>query len=120
MREDPSDPVGFWQELRRRRVVRLAVAYVAVMFVVLQVTDIAVLGLGLPRWSFRVALGLAVLGFPFAIVLAWDFDVTSRGIVKTPEDATSDPTYVPGPPWGWLLLVSGATVGGVALWVLRS
>jgi hypothetical protein len=67
-----------------------------------------------------VVLGLAVLGFPLSIVLAWDFDMTWRGIVKTPEDATSDPAYKPGPPWGWLVLVSGTTMIGLALWVLRS
>jgi len=118
MAEDSERSVGLWQEFRRRRVLRVAAAYVAVAFAGLQGMDVVLAGLEVPGWSYRLVMGVAVLGFPLAIVLAWAFDVTSRGIVKTPEDATADPSYEPGPPWIWLAVVSVATAGGLALWLL--
>jgi len=57
-----------------------------VAFVILQVADIALPGLGLPEWTITLILALTVLGFPIAIILAWAFEMTPDGVRKT-EDA---------------------------------
>jgi len=77
----------FFAELKRRRVFRVMAMYGAVAFVILQVADIALPGLGLPEWTITLILALTLLGFPFAVVLAWAFDMTPEGVQKT-ADAT--------------------------------
>jgi TolB-like protein/tetratricopeptide (TPR) repeat protein len=77
----------FFAELKRRRVFRVMAVYGAVAFVVLQLADIALPGLGLPDWTMNLILLLALLGFPFAVVLAWAFEVTPEGVRRT-EEAT--------------------------------
>jgi len=57
--------------------------------------------LGLPEWTARVVVVLALLGFPMAVVLAWLFDVTAQGVVRTPDAApapadAASPAPAPG------------------------
>jgi adenylate cyclase len=78
MKEQPSKLSDFVAELRRRRVFRVAVGYAAVAFVVLQLGEI-VLPAFSAEWALQLVVVFAVLGFPVVMVLAWVFDVTSRG-----------------------------------------
>ena len=103
--------VGVWEEMRRRRVPRVTVAYVAAGFAILE----AIVFFDLPRGAFRMALGGLARGFPAAVVLAWAFDITDAGVVLTPEDAADDPTYQPGPGWGWAAVASISTLIGLGL-----
>jgi len=80
----------FFAEMKRRRVFRVMAVYGAVAFVVLQVADIALPGLGLPEWTITMILALALLGLPFAIVLAWAFESTPEGIKRTEEAAPGE------------------------------
>jgi hypothetical protein len=73
-------PEELWAELKRRRVVRVAVAYAAAVFVALQVADLTFEPLGLPEWSYRFLLLVAIAGFPLVTALAWAFDVTPEGV----------------------------------------
>jgi len=77
----------FFAELKRRRVFRVMAVYGAVAFAVLQLADIVLPGLALPDWTMNLILLLALLGFPFAIVLAWAFEMTPAGVRRT-EEAT--------------------------------
>lgn len=90
----------FLSELGRRRVFRTAVAYAAAAFVVAQVADLILPALSVPDWAFRLVLALLVLGFPIAVVLAWSFDLTADGVVRTGEPANNeDPSEsAPHPP----------------------
>lgn len=74
---------GFIAELKRRRVFRVAVLYAVISFGVLQVADIAFPALKLPDWSITFVVALALLGFPIALVLAYAFDITRHGVVRT-------------------------------------
>ena len=104
----PEEPVGVWEELRRRRVVRVGVAYVAIVFAVLEAADFVVAGMADPERIDRALVGIAALGFPLTIVLAFLYDITPSGVVKTPEDATDDPEYDEGPGrrWGWVVVAA--------------
>ena len=62
--------MGAWEELERRRVPRVAAAYVVAAFAVVQAAELWLPGLGAPNWTLRLVLGAAVLGFSAAIVLA--------------------------------------------------
>lgn len=72
-----------WDELRRRRVVKVAVGYGIVLFGILEVADLTLDPLGLPGWSYTLVLVLGLLGLPLAIVLAWAFDRTPSGLQRT-------------------------------------
>ena len=118
MRRERGRSAGAWEELERRRVLRVGVAYVAATFAVVQAAELWLPGLGVPAWGLRAVLGAVVLGFPVAIVLAWTYDVTPEGIEKTPEDATVDPTYDAGPGKRWAAFVLVASAVGILLWTM--
>jgi TolB-like protein/Flp pilus assembly protein TadD len=80
----------FYGELRRRKVIKVAVAYVLMAWVAIQVGATIFPQLLLPDWSVRLLIVLAVAGFPFALVLAWVFDITAEGVTRTPS-ATASP-----------------------------
>src|SRR5262245_5909771 len=70
-------------ELKRRRVFRVAGAYLVGAWIVLQVADTLFPALGLPVWTVRFVAVAAVLGFPIALILGWVFDLTPDGIERT-------------------------------------
>ena len=72
-------PGGLIEELKRRKVVRVAVVYAATGFVVLQAADIMLPRLGVPDWAMSLVVVLTVLGFPIALVLTWALEVTPDG-----------------------------------------
>jgi len=86
------------EELKRRRVFRVAVMYAVVAFVVWQVAEIAVPGLNLPDWVLTLVILLTVLGFPIALALAWAFDIAPEGVRRTqPAGARPDAVVAPPP-----------------------
>ena len=74
---------AFWAELKRRKVMRVAIAYTVVGWVIMQVADLTFEGFGIPIWAFRFVMLCVILGFPIAIILAWAFDLTPDGIKTT-------------------------------------
>lgn len=65
----------FIAELRRRRVIRVAVVYVVAAWVIMQVAQTTFPALLLPDWSVTLVVILLVLGFPVALILAWAYQV---------------------------------------------
>jgi adenylate cyclase len=70
-------------ELKRRKVVRVAVVYAATAFAVLQAAEIMLPRMGVPDWGISLVIALIVLGFPLALVLGWALEVTPDGIKRT-------------------------------------
>lgn len=77
--------MSLFAELKRRKVVRVAVVYAATAFAVLQGADIMLPRMGVPDWGMNLVVALTVLGFPIALVLAWALEVTPDGIRRTDE-----------------------------------
>ena len=74
----------FWQELKRRKVVRVITVYAAAAFVILELVSIIVDPLKLPEWALPFIIVLLCIGFIIAIILSWIYDVRPEGgIVKT-------------------------------------
>jgi len=86
--------VRFWQELKRRKVIRVAVAYALIAWIVVEVASVLLPTLLLPDWSLRLVTVLALLGFPIAVVLAWVFEITPGG-VTVDEPASTAVTFPP-------------------------
>jgi TolB-like protein/Tfp pilus assembly protein PilF len=84
------------EELKRRNVVRVAVAYIVVGWVVLQVAEFISPLLQLPEWTVSMALYIGIIGFPFALVFAWAFELTPEGLRRTedvrPEESVTTST----------------------------
>ena len=73
----------YFEELKRRKVVRVAIAYIVGAWLLLQVADATFEPLNLPQWSTTMVLWLLILGFPVAVILAWALEVTPEGIRRT-------------------------------------
>ena len=86
---------SFWGELKRRKVIRVAIAYAVVSWVITEVSATVLPALLIPEWAISLVVVLLILGFPVALVLAWAFDLTSKGIVATDSD-DDDSTTVSG------------------------
>ncbi|MGD2153890.1 MAG: tetratricopeptide repeat protein [Gemmatimonadales bacterium] len=122
MNENPSRFAVFIAELRRRHVGRVAIAYAAVAFILLQAGEIVLPAFQAPEWGLRLMVLLILLGFPIAIALAWVYEITSKGIRRTPDLESSMASR--GRPGRYLprvafLGLTFATVAAVGWWVIR-
>jgi adenylate cyclase len=76
--------MSFLAELKQRRVVRVAMVYLVVAWVGVQVASIALPAFDAPPWALRFLILLFSLGFPLALLLAWALDLTPEGVRITP------------------------------------
>jgi TolB-like protein/Tfp pilus assembly protein PilF len=76
---------GFFEELQRRKVYRVAAAYIVAAGFLIQIASAAFPAWELPNWSLRLVIVLLLIGFPIALVLAWAYDITPQGIQGTPK-----------------------------------
>jgi TolB-like protein/Tfp pilus assembly protein PilF len=81
---------GLVNELRRRRVFRVAGLYVVGAWVVLQVCDLAFASWGVPDTALRFVWLAGLMLFPLALVFGWRYDLTPAGIVRTPPASGSE------------------------------
>src|SRR5881394_2170334 len=80
---------GFFEEVKRRKVYRVAAGYVVVAGGLIQLASAVFPAWELPNWALRLVILLLLIGFPIALILAWAFDVTSQGIRATPPVPTA-------------------------------
>jgi TolB-like protein/Tfp pilus assembly protein PilF len=78
---------GFFDEAKRRKVYRVAAAYVIAAAGIIQLASAAFPAWDLPNSALRLVIVLLLTGFPLALVLGWIFDVTPQGIRATPRAA---------------------------------
>src|SRR5262249_24372321 len=76
---------GFFEELKRRKVYSVAIAYVVAGWALAQGIAQVFPVFDVPNWVVRLICVLIVLGFPVALTLSWFFDLTRYGIVRTPD-----------------------------------
>ena len=80
---------GFFEELKRRKVYRVAIAYAVGSWALAQGLAQVLPVFDISNSVIRVVIALLLIGFPVALVLAWVFDVTPQGIKATPTIAAS-------------------------------
>jgi TolB-like protein/Flp pilus assembly protein TadD len=71
---------GFFEELQRRKVYRVAAAYIIAAGFIIQIGSAVFPAWELPGWTLRLVVVLLLMGFPIALILAWAYDVTPQGI----------------------------------------
>lgn len=74
---------SLFSELKRRRVWRVAGGYVLVVWMAVEIVVETFPLLGVPDWVPRAVVILAFVGFPITVLLAWLFDITPEGVVRT-------------------------------------
>src|SRR5213083_3018920 len=79
---------GFFDEVQRRKVYRVAAAYVIAAGFIIQIGSAVFPAWELPNWTLRFVVVLLLVGFPIALILAWAYDVTPQGIRATPTPST--------------------------------
>ncbi len=75
-------PMSFFNELKRRNVIRVGIAYVVVCWLVLQFADVVLDNIDAPSWVFQVIMLVLAIGLPLVLVFAWAFEMTPDGIKK--------------------------------------
>ena len=81
-----------WEEWKRRNVVKVAVAYAVVGWLLVQIADTFFPALQLPAWTVTLVAALVILGFPLALVLSWAYDLTPQGVERTQSAPVSEST----------------------------
>jgi TolB-like protein len=79
---------GFFEEVKRRKVYRVAAGYVVVAGGLIQLASAVFPAWELPSWALRLVIILLLIGFPIALILAWALEVTPQGI-RTTQPAPS-------------------------------
>ena len=77
--------MSFFQELKRRNVVRMGIAYLVVAWVLLQAVDFALEVIDAPGWILQVFVLAAAVGLPVALIFSWIFEMTPEGIKRESE-----------------------------------
>jgi TolB-like protein len=89
MPNSPNKLSQIWQELKRRRVIKVIAMYAATAFIIMESADIMLPRLGLPDWTVTLVIVLLIVGLPVAIILSWIFDLTPGGIKRTEAEKST-------------------------------
>jgi TolB-like protein/Tfp pilus assembly protein PilF len=74
--------MSFIEELKRRNVIKVAIAYVIVAWLLLQVADVMLPTFGSPAWVMQAFTFLLILSFPLVLLFAWAFELTPEGVKR--------------------------------------
>ena len=74
--------MSLFEELKRRNVFRVGIAYLIVSWVLAQVADLVLDNIGAPIWVMQAILLVLALGFPLFLLFSWAFEVTTEGIKR--------------------------------------
>jgi len=76
---------GLYEELKRRNVVRVGIAYVITAWLILQAADLVLDNVPAPDWVMQMLLLATAAGFPIALIFAWAFEITPEGLKRESE-----------------------------------
>src|SRR5437763_13367422 len=99
---------NFLAELKRRNVYKVAVAYAVIGWLVIQVSSTVLPTFHAPEWAVQTLVVLVAIGFPIALVIAWAFETTPKGIKRT-EIADAMPMAAGQKKHAWIYVV---VIGG--------
>lgn len=78
---------SFFEELRRRNVFKVGIAYLAMTWLLMQVTDLVLSAFGVDMGVMRTLIIMFAVGFPISVGAAWAYELTPEG-VKRSEDVS--------------------------------
>lgn len=109
---------GFFTELRRRKVYRVAATYGVVAWFLIQLGATVVPAWELPPWCLRALIVVVLAGFPAALLFGWAYDITARGLETTPSAPPDAKRLARSRPGMLLLCLIGLVASGAAGWLI--
>ena len=82
--------MSFFEELKKRNVIRVGIAYVVSAWVIVEVASVLLPTFDAPEWTLRAVVLLLVGGLPVALLVAWMFEITPEGIKKEDNVDTAE------------------------------
>ena len=82
--------MSFIDELKRRKVFRVAATYAVVAWILMQIGEVTFPALNIPDWVMSTLVLVLLAGFPIAVIFAWIFDKTPQGYIKTDAPETEN------------------------------
>jgi TolB-like protein len=108
--------MSLFSELKRRNVIRVAIAYAAASWLVLQLIDVILPILEMPNWVAKLVLLLLVLGFLAALVISWAYEMTPEGLRRESDVSREDAvTHKTAKKLDWITIVLLLVVGAVVV-----
>jgi hypothetical protein len=93
------NPKAFFGELRRRNVLKVAVAYAAIAWLLIEATSLWLSAVAAPPGVIKGVIVLLALGFATIIYISWAFEATPGGLKRTakvsPEEINALPSWSP-------------------------
>jgi len=94
-----------WGELKRRNVVKVAVAYAIVGWLLVEVATTVLPTFEAPQWVLQTITFVIVLGFPLALIFAWAYELTPEGLKREEEvDRSESITHQTGRKLDFLII----------------
>jgi TolB-like protein/Tfp pilus assembly protein PilF len=112
--------LSFFDELKRRNVFRVGIAYLIVAWLIVQVTDVMIDNIGAPDWLFQGILLVLGIGFPVAVFVAWAFEVTPDGVKRDADVDHSSTANVTGRKLDRGIIIVLVIALGYFVWQSRS
>src|SRR5439155_9570647 len=92
-----SEKPSFFAELKRRNVYKVTVAYAVVAWLLFQAASILLPTFEAPSWVMKALTVFLALGFVFAVMISWAFEMTPQGMKRTadvsPDEVRSFPYW---------------------------
>jgi TolB-like protein/Tfp pilus assembly protein PilF len=105
------DPKKFFSELKRREVYGVAISYGITAWVLAQIAGLVTNSFEAPSWVMKVIIIALIIGFPIAVILAWVYDMTPHGIIKTkPKESENNQTQKSKKSIIWSLFLSAIII----------
>jgi len=107
----------FFDELKRRNVVRVGIAYIVVGWIVFQIGEVMFPTFGTPDWVFKTIILVIAVGFPFALIFAWAFELTPEGVKKTRDvNVAASVTATTGKKLNYIIIAALVIALGYFVW----
>ena len=111
---------SFFEELKRRNVVRVGVVYLITAWLLAQVADLMLENFNAPDWVIQAILVVLIIGFPLALVFAWAYELTPEGLKKEKDvDRTQSITPQTGRKLDFIIIGVLAIALGYFIWESR-
>ena len=103
---------GFFAELKRRNVYKVAIAYAVIAWLLIQIATQVFPFFEIPDWAVRFVVLAIIIGFPIALILAWAFELTPEGVKRT-EAADAAHQRSRGAVWIYIVAIGAALSVGL-------
>ena len=84
--------MGIFEELKRRNVFRVAVAYAIFTWLTVQIVDLVLDNISAPAWVIQVFFLMLAIGFVVALIVSWAYEITPEGIKRERDVVRDDST----------------------------